>query len=608
VRLWLDLETYCELDIRKVGVYRYVEHESFEVLMAAYAIDDDPVKVAVGPVELFDHFEPLIELLDRPDVLAVAHNSNFDRVATSSHLGMPVGQYLHPRSWGDSMIQAAMESYPQNLDRLTKALRVHQKDSAGTLLINTFSKPRRDGTRNTAETHPEKWDAFVQYCANDVEAMREASHRMPEQSADERAVWIADQLINDRGVRIDREMAKAAVAAAADNRANARREVIELTGVENPASVQQMSAWLEEQGVTVTNLRAETVTELLDTDLPADVARVFELRQLLAPASSAKFTAAVVMVNSDNRLRGQSKYYGAHTGRWSGKGVQLQNLPRKSLGELEPLAILDLLCGFGADPQALKALVRPLLLGPITVVDYSAIEARVTAWLAGETWMLEAFAGGRDIYVETAKQMGVRTRQEGKVSALALGFVGGVGALRKMGGDSLGDDQHLQWLVDKWRAASPNIKSYWYELWDAFQKGGQAGRVSVDASTRGVRRILLPSGREIVYRNVRKIDGVDREGRPRKQVVFNHPNGKLAKLWPGITIENTVQAIARDLMAGVLPKLEQLGIPTVATVHDEIVADGDHLEVISREMVRHPDWADGLPLNVEGHVVDRYTK
>jgi DNA polymerase len=611
VKIWLDVESYCELDIRKVGVYRYVEHPSFELLMCGYAIDDEPVRVAVGAVELFDQLEPLIELAERPDVSLVAHNSNFDRVAISSHLGMPVGKYLHPRSWIDSMVLAAMESFPQGLDRLAKALKVKQKDSAGTLLINLFSKPKRDGTRNTAETHPEKWQQFTEYCGNDVEAMREAAQRLPDQSPDERAVWIADQLINDRGVRVDRDMAQSAVMAAAGNKVEARREMIALTGVENPGSVQQLTGWLDIQGIIVPNLRAETIEDMLTWPhvqaLP-HIARVLELRQQLAGSASAKYDAAVNMTNTDGRLRGQAKYYGAHTGRWSGKGVQLQNLPRKSLGLLEPLAILDLLCGFGASPNALKALVRPLLLGPLTVVDLGQIESRVTAWLAGEQWALDAFASGRDIYVETAKQMGGLTRQEGKVATLALGFGGGVGALRRMGGDGLGDDRHLKRLVDRYRAASPRIKAYWYELFEAFQRGGQAGRLSIDASTRGIRRILLPSGREIVYRNVRKIDGLDKEGKPKKQLVFSHPNGRMAGLWHGVIIENVVQGVARDVMAGVIPQLEMRGLPTVGHVHDEILVDGNHLDELTELMTTNPSWADGLPLAAEGHVVDRYTK
>lgn len=608
MKIWLDVESYCELDIRKVGAYRYVEHPSFELLMCGYAIDDEPVRVAVGAVELFDQMEPLVELAERPDVSLVAHNSNFDRLAISSHLGMPVGKYLHPRSWLDSMVLAAMESYPQKLDRLTKALKVKQKDSAGTLLINTFSKPNRAGGRNTAETHPEKWQQFIDYCGNDVEATREAAQRLPDQSPEERSIWIADQLINDRGVRVDRDMARAAVEAAAGNKAEARREMIALTGVENPGSVQQLTRWLDTQGVVVPNLRNETVEELLAREQGGVVARVLELRQQLAGSASAKYDAAVNMTNTDGRLRGQAKYYGAHTGRWSGRGVQLQNLPRKSLGALEPLAILDLACGFGASPGALKALVRPLLLGPLTVVDLGQIESRVTAWLAGEQWALDAFASGRDIYVETAKQMGGLTRQEGKVATLALGFGGGVGALRRMGGDGLGSERHLQRLVDRYRAASPRVKAYWYELFEAFQRGGEAGRLSVDASTRGIRRILLPSGREIVYRNVRKIDGHDKEGKPKKQLVFSHPDGRMAGLWHGVIIENVVQGVARDVMAGVIPQLEMRGLPTVGHVHDEILVDGNHLDELTELMITNPPWADGLPLAAEGHVVDRYTK
>lgn len=606
--LYLDTESRCELDIRKTNAYRYVEHPSFDLLMIAWALDDEPVRLADTPADLFDVIPDLVDGAVSGKYLLLAHNSGFDRVAISSFLGMPVGHYLDPELWDDSMVRAANAGYPQGLDKLGKALGVKPKDSAGTLLINTFSKPNRKGGWNDSTTHSEKWEDFGRYCVNDVETMREACAFLPAQSSAERAVWLADQRINDRGVRADVPMAHSAIAAATENKEAARREVIELTGVENPGSVQQLLAWFSSQGRELGDMKKETVEEQLTIpELPADQRRVLQLRQELALSASAKYDACVNQVNSDGRLRGQTRYYGAHTGRWGGRGVQLQNLPRVSLGDREPLALLDLMVGLGASPHELKALVRPLLLGPLTVVDYSAIEARVLAWLAGEQWVLDAFREGQDLYVETARRFGPEfTRQHGKVAVLALGYGGSKGALRNMGAQ--GEDDELLTLVRLYRNANARIRQFWYDLWDAFERGGTTGRLTVRAS-RGIRRIELPSGREIVYRGVHRTTFVDEEtGETRKAIAFRHPTGKTPKLWHGTIAENVTQAVARDLLAYCLPELERRGVPTVAHVHDEIIVDGDRLEELSEVMTKLPAWADGLPLDAEGHVVQRYTK
>lgn len=611
-KVWLDLETRCALDLTKVGSYRYAEHESFRILMCGYAIDDGPVKVASG-LGLLEEIDPLFE---RDDVYYIAHNTGFDRIALSAHLGLPTGVYLDPSRWIDTAVLAATESFPSGLDKLTKLLRVSEKDSAGTRLINLFSKPNRKGGWNDETTHPEEWKLFLQYCGNDVEAMRDATRYLHKQSETERAIWIADQKINDRGVRIDVPMAQAAVLADADNKAAARSEVIELTGVDNPGSVQQLTAWFSSTGIDVTSLKKDTVTELLAGELTLVQRRVLELRQELALASApGKFKAAVAMACSDGRVRGTAKYYGAHTGRWSGRGIQLQNQPRASLGRREALALFDLMAGLGASPQELKALVRPLLLGPLTIVDYSQIEARVIAWLAGEQWVLDAFTQGRDIYVETAKRMNMPDptgagRQSGKSAVLGFGFGGGPDAARNVG--AKGTDEELETLVRQYRGANPKIQQFWYDLWEAFVHGGECGRISVERRS-DTRRVRLPSGREIVYRGVvaRRVMRVSqRTGReyPAWDVINRQPTGKIARLWSGTIAENVTQATARDLMARCLPVLEDRGIPVVAHIHDEIIADGDHLAEMEAVMLDSPDWADGLPVAAEGKVVERYTK
>lgn len=614
--LWLDTETFSACDIKKAGAYRYAEDPTSEILMCAYAIDDEPVKLAVGALEIYEQVEPFFASAGYEDVTYVAHNATFDRVMFSAHMGMPTGEYLDPARWLDPSVLASCAGYPASLDKLTKALGVQQKDSAGTLLINLFSKPNRKGGRNTAETHPEKWQMFCDYCVNDVEAMREATKLLPPQSHWEREIWIADQRINDRGVRVDLPMAQAAVDAVSLNKIAARREVIELTGVANPGSVPQMLDWFDGQGIPLTNLTKDTVSAVLaDPTTQPTPRRVLELRQELALASApAKFQAALVMSNSDGRLRGGFRYHGAHTGRWTGRGIQLHNLPRKSLKDLEPLAIAQLLAGFGADSEDLKALVRALVLGPLTVYDYSQIEARVIAWLAGEQWVLDAFEQGRDIYVETAKRMKMpdpqgEGRQAGKSAVLGFGFGGGIMAARNVG--AKGTDEELGELVKLYRNANPKIKQFWYDLWEVFVRGGECGRIRVERSN-GIRQLFLPSGRSITYRGVvaKRVEKETESGRKYMayDVIYRQPIGKIAKLWHGTVAENVTQATARDLMAGCLPVLDRLGAPVVAHVHDEIIIEGDWLALVEKVMLDKPAWADGLPVGAEGKIVDRYTK
>lgn len=612
--LWLDTESFSTVDIKAAGPYRYAEDPSTELLMCAYAIDDEPVRIAVGALEMYEQMEPFF---DQPDGMTyAAMNATFDRVMIGKHMGMPTGKFLDPARWLDPSVLASCAGYPASLDKLTKALGVTQKDSAGTLLINLFSKPNRKGGRNGPETHPEKWELFKEYCVNDVVAMRDAARLLPQQLPWEREIWIADQRINDRGVRLDLPMAKAAVDAVASNRIAARREVIELTGVNNPGSVPQMLDWFDGQGIPLDNLRKDTVSAVLaDPSTASTPRRVLELRQELALASApAKFKAALVMSNSDGRLRGAFRYHGAHTGRWTGRGIQLHNLPRKSLKGWEALAIAELKAGFGASPEDLKALVRPLVLGPLTILDYSQIEARVIAWLAGEQWVLDAFAGGRDIYIETAKRMKMpdpenEGRQAGKSAVLGFGFGGGIMAARNVG--AKGSDEELGELVKLYRSANPKIRQFWYDLWEVFVRGGELGKITVERSN-GIRKLTLPSGRSITYRGVvaKRVEKETESGRKYMayDVIYRQPVGKIAKLWHGLIAENVVQATARDLMAGCLPVLDRLGAPVVAHVHDEIIIEGDWLALAEKIMLDKPKWADGLPVDAEGKIVNRYTK
>nr|DAQ06138.1 MAG TPA: DNA polymerase I [Caudoviricetes sp.] len=603
--LYIDIETYSTTDIKR-GVYRYSEDPEFLVLMAAWAIDDDPTQVAIGHEEI----AAIPHLLDGSDVVRVAHNAQFERVCLSRLAALPVGSYLPPEAWEDTMALMAEWGYPQSLEEGAKALGAEPKDGAGKDLIRWFCQPARNGKRRLPEDHPEKWAAFVEYCRQDVDTMRDMHKRLLAKhgawpTEQERQVWIADQKVNDRGITVDLELAAHAVEAASANTEEAKAEARAITGLENPNSPAQLLAWF---GGLVPDLKADTVRDALARDdLTADQRRVLELRQGMALTAHKKFQVALDAASPDGRLRGGFRFFGAHTGRWAGRGLQFQNMPRDGFAsEVEQdAALLDLRLGLGADPHTLKALVRPMLVGPFTVCDYSAIEARVVAWLAGESWALEAFAEGRDIYVETANRMGGGMgRKEGKVAVLALGYNGGVGSLRAMGGDALGGEAVLQRIVDQWRGANRNIVRLWGRLERAFYYGGQAGdrlTVEADGSDRLVR---LPSGRAVVYHQVR----AGRDGR----LSFQDPKLRWrTETYGGRLVENVTQAVARDVLGTALVRLVEEGHLVVGHVHDEVIVESSpesSLEAIRRVLVTPTEWSEGLPLAAAGYSCGRYRK
>lgn len=604
--LYIDIETYSTTDIKR-GVYRYSEDPEFLILMAAWAIDDDPTQVAIGHEEI----AAIPHLLDGSNVVVrVAHNAQFERVCLSRLAALPVGSYLPPEAWEDTMALMAEWGYPQSLEDGAKALGAEPKDGAGKDLIRWFCQPARNGKRRLPEDHPEKWAAFVEYCRQDVDTMRDMHKRLLAKhgawpTEQERQVWIADQKVNDRGITVDLELAAHAVEAASANTEEAKAEARAITGVENPNSPAQLLGWF---GGLLPDLKAGTVRDALARDdLTADQRRVLELRQGMALTAHKKFQVALDAASPDGRLRGGFRFFGAHTGRWAGRGLQFQNMPRAGFSsEVEQdAALLDLRLGLGADPHTLKALVRPLLQGPFTVCDYSAIEARVVAWLAGESWALEAFAEGRDIYVETANRMGGGMgRKEGKVAVLALGYNGGVGSLRAMGGDALGGEAVLQRIVDQWRGTNRNIVRLWGRLERAFYYGGQAGdrlTVEADGSDRLVR---LPSGRAVVYHQVR----AGRDGR----LSFQDPKLRWrTETYGGRLVENATQAVARDVLGAALVRLVEEGHRVVGHVHDEVIVESSpssSLEAVRELMVTPTEWSDGLPLAAAGYTCGRYRK
>ena len=617
MRVFVDIETRSRTDIRKSNVYRYVEDEDFRILMMAYAVGDGPVEVQTDPQEITQ----LIQDWIRDGVTIVAHNAAFERVCFSEHLRRHAGYgpgYLEPEMFDDSMALAAVHGYPAKLDTLARWLGGQKKDEAGGHLIRWFYSPNRKVGFNPPEDSPEKWEDFKRYCAQDVETHRDAYKRLPSWPAEEYRVWVEDQLINDRGIRADTQMASAAVTASEDNRLEHELEFSALTGVVNPGSTQQVMRWLKDSGLPLPNLQKATISEALQQgDLPPTHRRALELRRELALVASKKYIAALDRVNFDGRLRGSFHYFGAHTGRWAGRGVQLQNLPSDTItpedGEDLDTAIeaqaVDVALGNRATPHVLKALVRSMLVGPFTVVDYSAIEARVLAWVCGESWALDAFQGGRDIYVETAQRMGGLSRKEGKVATLALGYNGGVGSLRAMGAE--GSDAHLQHLVDQWRGANPKIAAYWRHLDEVFWTGGRAGKVYVSRSG-STRRIHLPSGRAITYHGVRRTNQVNRWGNVSPQLSFRDPkkglNGR-TDTYGGRLTENITQAIARDVLADALRALGVRGYRVVGHVHDEVIVEGAYpVHEVADVMTTASPWAEGLPLDAEGFQCPRYRK
>lgn len=587
---FLDLETRSGADLKKTGVHRYVEDEHFTVLIMGYAIGDAPAVALTDP----DEMRAASDIILGSPGHIVAHNAPFDRIA----LGAFLGRYLDHRQWIDTRVIAAEHGYPGSLADLAAALGVQLKDTAGTRLINMFSKPARNGSFTEPEDKPEHWKQFCDYAIGDVESLREAYYALPAQSEQEREVELVDQRVNDRGIRIDLDLARAAIDSGQRSSERAKREIIELTGVDNPGSVQQLLDWFEKTGEPLPNLQAATVRERLETEV-GDRRRVLELRQDISLASHKKFTAAYDRACSDGRVRGAFFYGGAHTLRWAGRGLQLQNLPRASLGEAEDDAIQRLLTTGQASSEELKALVRPMMLGPFTIADYSAIEARVIAWLAGEQWALDAFEAGRDIYVETAERMGGdMTRQDGKTATLGLGYGGTVQALRNVG--ATGDDDHLTSLVTKWRNANQRIVKFWSNMSVAFLRGGRVGRISVRVE--GDNRFLtLPSGRVMSYRNVQLV-----QGKFGAEALWHSPRGP-KRMWGGLLAENVTQATARDLLAAALVRIDAAGYPIVGHVHDEVIVEGECAQ-LSDLMCERPSWAPDLPLDAEQEYADRYRK
>lgn len=645
--LWLDIETYSPVDLAKCGVYKYTEHPDWRILMCSWALGDGEVHRAESHEEIL----AIPGLFDRK-VLKIAHNASFERINLSRLKSRGRGKFLPPEQFFDTAALARAWGLPASLKDFAISVSAEEKDEAGTRLINLFSKPNRKGERVTAQEKPDDWAAFGAYCDQDVETMRQAAKMLGRGfPRNERAVYEVDQRINDRGVRVDTALAEAAERCFKDNRAEALKEIEKIAGVDNGNSVAQLRAWLKSRGVDTEDLRKDTVKELLEGEIPDDVRRVLTLRQECAVSAAAKFTAAIRATNDDGRLRGTMQYFGASTGRFAGRLIQFQNLARdgfKTAGGgydtgAEEAAVGRLLEGGSIPSPELKKLIRPLLMGPFVVCDYSSIEARVMAWLTGEQWMIDAFRNDEDIYVATAAKLGGPEkgfdRQHGKVASLALQYRGGIGAMIAMGGRNIlpkntPEDvlrKRLQEIVNIWRAQSPAVRRFWSQLERILNTGGgvDTGLVSIEVKGQD-RYVWLPSKRPIVYRGLTRrwkqpldVDGtplgparlvphVLNTGGDRARVPYKPLHG-------GIITENIVQAVARDILVQALRNLEEAGWPVVTHIHDEVVceipqdkrdlSEAELVAEVSEIMCRPPSWADDdLVIKAAGYTCQRYHK
>lgn len=638
--LSIDIETFSKASLPSVGVYRYAADESFRILLFAYAVDGGEVQIvdlARGEQIPGD----VLDALEDPGVVKSAFNAAFERVCLSAHLG----HRLDPEGWRCSMVWASYAGVPLDLAGVAKALHLEtEKMGEGKNLIRYFSLPAKPTKanggreRNLPEHAPDDWETFKAYCKRDVEvelAITKRLHAMPMPAREWDNYW-DDQRINDRGVRIDADLATAAVRADTEGRAETLERMRELTGVDNPASVTQLLTWLHAQGLQIDSLAKADVAAALE-GAHGDVAEVLALRQEMAKSSVKKYERMLACRCPDGRAHGLLQFMGAgRTGRWAGRLVQVQNLPRQSISDLEAAADLvrtghaDMLeTLWGSAPQVLSELIRAAFVAEpgsrFLVADYSAIEARTIAWLAGEQWVLDLFEAGGDIYCETGARMFRQVvekhsplRQRAKVAVLACGYQGGVGALKTMGGEKLGlSEEEMADIVAAWRAANPKIAQLWWDINAAaiavIKDGGTraVGRIRL-AHDKGALIITLPSGRPLVYPSPRI--GENRfggESITHMGVGVNRKWGRI-ETYGGKLTENIVQATARDILAHAIARLERSGYPVVMHIHDEVVTEVPEgrgsVEELCALMSQAPPWADGLPLAAEGFESTYYRK
>ena len=645
--LSIDLETYSDVDLPNCGVYRYVEGD-FHILLFAYAFDDEEtrcVDMACGeqlPAEVVD-------AIHNENIIKSAWNAQFERICLSKYLGIR----LSPDSWQCTMVWAASLSLPLKLATAAQALKTaQQKDSVGERLIRYFSIPCKPTKSNGGRTHnlpehaPEDWKLFKSYCIQDVNTERDIRRRLEKfpLMPQEWDYYHMDQRINDRGILIDRELVQQAIICNMAMSEEMTKRAYALTGLENPNSVSQLKGWLEERGIEIDSLGKKNVASLI-TDLDkhsadGEALDMMKLRLQMAKSSVKKYQAAERYICQDGRAHGLFQFSGANrTQRWAGRGIQLQNLPQNHISTLnEARDLVKLGCFdmievlYGNTPDILSQLIRTMLIPKhgceFIVADFSAIEARVLAWLAGEQWRLDAFQRGEDIYCASASQMfGVpvvkhgingELRQKGKVAELACGYGGGSGALISMGALDMGlKEDELPDIISSWRDANPEIVKFWYAVEKAAIETVKdhaertVGRIGFQFSANTL-WIVLPSGRRLAYIKPRLQP--NRFGRMALTFEGLGANNKWTRgeTYSGKLTENITQSTARDLLAEAMRRMELAGLGIVGHVHDEVI-----LEVPKRQytvddvcniMNQNPRWADGLPLSSAGYTGNYYFK
>ena len=653
-KLMIDLETKSDIDIAKSSVYRYADSPYFDILLFAYSIDGQPVQV-VDMANGEEIPENVLAALVDENVIKMAFNVNFERVCLSKYLRKnypqyfqsysidedTVGDFLNPESWHCSMIHARTLGLPSSLAEVGKVLGIEQqKMTEGKALIKFFCVPYDtiDGVPqfHSPTDYPDKWEIFKAYNKRDVEAELEIDRRLSRFPVPD-FLWkefYLDQEINDRGILVDMQLADKAIGLDAEAKEELTAEMKRLTGVENPNSVYQLLDWLETQGYKSDSLGKTQVQELIKT-AKEPVKSVLQMRLQLSKSSVKKYTAMKNTACSDNRARGMFSFYGAsRTGRWAGRNVQLQNLPQNYLPDLSEARELvkygsfeDIQMLYDDVPDTLSQLIRTAFIPrqgmKFIVADFSAIEARVIAWLAGEEWRMKAFANGEDIYCASASKMfGVpvvkhgengHLRQKGKISELACGFGGSVGAMKAMGGSEMSDAE-LKQIVTDWRTASPHIVQLW---WDVENAAIKAVRDKTETETHGIHFsyesgflfIKLLSGRRLAY--VKPRIGENRFGGDSITYEGIGTGRKWERLetYSGKLVENIVQATARDLLFYSMQTLSQYFI--VGHIHDEMIIEcpkDTKLDEICQQMARTPDWAKGLLLRADGYECSFYKK
>ena len=658
--LHIDIETFSSEPIADTGAYKYAQSNDFEILLCAWAFDNDPVQcidLAQGE-ELPEWF---IDSLTDETVIKCAHNATFERICFTMLLRrqgvLKQDEWLDAKQWKCSMVQCARCGLPLSLDQAGAALGItQQKMKEGKALIQLFCVPHK--SKNTSgifgehpnrvlpTDQPDKWETFKAYCIRDVEAEREIAQSIDwyPVSDFEQNLYAIDQQINDRGVLIDSKLVQNAITIDATYKARLNIEAVKLSGLENPNSVGQLKTWIAEQtGIELNSLNKDDIPDLKKQITDKRVLRILDIRNELRKTSCQKYTAMKTVAGPDWRARGVTQFHGSRTGRWAGRLVQMQNLPQNHINDLDfaRQALLDgdvelIEMGYGNVPDVLSQLIRTAFIAPegktLAVCDFSAIEARVIAWMAGEEWVLEVFRYGGDIYCATASNMfkvpvekhGLNShlRQKGKIAVLALGYGGGVDALDKMGGQrqGLSRDEEAD-IVRKWREANPNIVAFWRQLEAA------AKQVCVTKQTLHVgmltlamhettMTIALPSGRLISYPDMQpctnrfgnaslKYRGVNQE---------THKWGWI-ETYGGKLTENVIQATARDCLAETMTEIsDSLHLPIIFHVHDEIISEIDtdcqdeQMAAIKDAFAKTPSWAPGLPLNGAGYITPYYKK